>query len=101
MTTANPTLSRKPETPGGVSCSDLLVESSEPKCRCRRCLTERGAIRTGSLAGNDLTTILMGTEFVGMILCEICGNKRCPHATDHRHACTDSNEPGQPGSIFG
>jgi hypothetical protein len=32
-----------------------------------------------------------------MILCETCGNKRCPHATDHRNACTNSNEPGQPG----
>ena len=31
--------------------------------------------------------------------CE-CGNKRCPHATDHRHACTGSNEPGQPGSVY-
>jgi len=36
-----------------------------------------------------------------MILCSICGNKRCPHATDHRHACTNSNEYGQPGSVFG
>lgn len=33
-----------------------------------------------------------------MILCRKCGCKRCPHATDHRHACTRSNEPGQPGS---
>lgn len=36
-----------------------------------------------------------------MILCPICGNKRCPHATDHRNACTNSNEPGQPGSSYG
>jgi len=36
-----------------------------------------------------------------MILCAICGNKRCPHATDHRHACTNSNQPGQPGSAYG
>jgi hypothetical protein len=35
-----------------------------------------------------------------MILCETCGNKRCPHATDHRNACTDSNDPGQPGSAY-
>lgn len=32
--------------------------------------------------------------------CETCGNKRCPHHTDHRLACTNSNEPGQPGSVF-
>jgi len=36
-----------------------------------------------------------------MILCPDCGNKRCPHATDHRHACTNSNEPGQAGSVYG
>lgn len=36
-----------------------------------------------------------------MVLCKTCGNKRCPHATDHRHVCTNSNEPGQYGSIYG
>lgn len=35
-----------------------------------------------------------------MVLCPVCGNKRCPHATDHRHACTSSNEPGQAGSRY-
>jgi hypothetical protein len=35
-----------------------------------------------------------------MILCPKCGNKRCPHATDHNLECTDSNEPGQPGSRY-
>jgi hypothetical protein len=35
-----------------------------------------------------------------MILCALCGNKRCPHAKDHRNLCTNSNEPGQPGSAY-
>lgn len=35
------------------------------------------------------------------IACPTCGNKRCPRATNHRHACTGSNEPGQPGSRYG
>lgn len=35
-----------------------------------------------------------------MILCPTCGNKRCPHASDHRLACTGSNEPGQAGSVY-
>lgn len=35
-----------------------------------------------------------------MILCPTCGNKRCPHSTDHNLACTGSNEPGQPGSRY-
>lgn len=32
--------------------------------------------------------------------CELCGNKRCPHHSDHTLACTGSNEPGQPGSVL-
>lgn len=35
-----------------------------------------------------------------MVVCGVCGNKRCPHATHHDNACTNSNEPGQSGSIF-
>lgn len=35
-----------------------------------------------------------------MILCEICGNKRCPHATKKTNDCTNSNEPGQVGSSY-
>jgi hypothetical protein len=35
-----------------------------------------------------------------MFLCPVCGNKRCPHATNHTLACTNSNEPGQPGSRY-
>jgi hypothetical protein len=35
-----------------------------------------------------------------MILCPVCGNKRCPRATHHDNACTGSNEPGQRGSSW-
>ena len=42
-----------------------------------------------------------GTKFVlEMVVCQLCGNKRCPRATDHRLSCTNSNEPGQPGSAY-
>jgi len=34
------------------------------------------------------------------IVCPDCGNKRCPRATDHSLTCTDSNDPGQPGSRY-
>jgi hypothetical protein len=34
------------------------------------------------------------------IVCTICGNKRCPKATDHDLACTNSNAPGQRGSRY-
>lgn len=34
------------------------------------------------------------------IVCPKCGNKRCPHATDRKFACTSSNDPGQAGSYY-
>lgn len=42
-------------------------------------------------------------EMIGkwFFVCQKCGNKRCPHATDHALACTNSNEPGQVGSAYG
>lgn len=36
-----------------------------------------------------------------MITCPNCGNKRCPRASDHAFSCTNSNEPNQPGSVYG
>lgn len=33
-------------------------------------------------------------------VCSICGNKRCPHASDHNYKCTNSNEPNQLGSVY-
>ena len=63
-------------------------------CQCRQCLRYR---KDGHLLGKSF----FPTELYTMILCETCGNKRCPHATDHRHACTDSNDSGQAGSAYG
>lgn len=37
----------------------------------------------------------------GFIVCPVCGNKRCPKATWHEQACTNSNQTGQVGSIYG
>jgi len=34
------------------------------------------------------------------VVCPDCGNKRCPKAHNHALACTNSNEPGQPGSSW-
>ncbi|CAH6035592.1 hypothetical protein AN2353V1_1726, partial [Citrobacter koseri] len=34
------------------------------------------------------------------VVCPECGNKRCPHANDHRNACTGSNKPGQVDSAY-
>ena len=35
------------------------------------------------------------------IVCQDCGNKRCPKAAAHWQACSGSNEPGQAGSYYG
>lgn len=38
---------------------------------------------------------------VHFIVCDECGNKRCPKATNCLQACTGSNAPGQAGSAIG
>jgi len=65
---------------------------SERPCLCIRCCTERSENRRVF----DGLNHPHGFRFA----CEKCGNKRCPHHTDHRLACTGSNETGQPGSIY-
>lgn len=52
-----------------------------PECSCRAC-------RPVTFADSRF------------VVCPDCGNKRCPHANDHRNACTGSNEPGQEGSAY-
>jgi hypothetical protein len=60
------------------------------KCWCYECLKD-----VASACGNF--SIVQSQ----MILCPTCGSKRCPRATDHRLACTNSNDPGQLGSRYG
>ena len=68
-----------------------MTYSVEPKCAaCYECLKD-------TLAGQS-TWITVPTSM--MILCPVCGNKRCPRATHHGNPCTNSNEPGQPGSRY-
>lgn len=65
--------------------------SGDSPCQCRQCLRDRKDSR-------QFGNMFWPAEQSTMIVCSICGNKRCPHAADHRHACTGSNEPGQTGS---
>ena len=37
---------------------------------------------------------------IRMKLCQVCGNKRCPKATNSASDCTGSNDVGQPGSSW-
>ena len=66
--------------PSGIEIGPIDV-SVERACTCYTCATDYH-------------------RMTRMIVCEICGNKRCPHGTDHRLECTNSNEPGQPGSRY-
>lgn len=70
----------------GVGSSDLL-------CGCRQCLRDRKD-------GMTLGGVFWPTELLRMVVCAKCGNKRCPHANNHLNECTNSNEPGQPGSAY-
>lgn len=56
----------------------------------------KAAEKCGCAACNPTT----GLGRTRMIVCDLCGSKRCPHATDHRHLCTNSNQPGQAGSSY-
>lgn len=65
---------------------------SGAECDCYRCVHERGeAEGWGPL----------DPRWQRYFLCASCGNKRCPHATDHRLVCTGSNVTGQAGSNYG
>ena len=70
------------DQPLPVLSSDVLGAGAEARCWCRSC-------RPMSMAD------------MRMILCPDCGCKRCPKATSHKHACTDSNDAGQIGSEYG
>lgn len=58
-------------------------------CQCYCCIEASGV----KVNGWPLT-------MTRMVVCPKCGNKRCPHGTYHGNACTDSNDPGQPGSRY-
>lgn len=79
---ANPSASPPPTSDLACIAAGAAEPVSPPDCWCDCCRIERGAPRDR------------------MILCPDCGNKRCPKATDHRLACTNSNAPGQPGSRY-
>lgn len=67
------------------------IPSEAHLCQCERCFQVRRDAKRGT------EPLFFDSR---MILCAICGNKRCPHATYHDNACTDSNEPGQAGSSY-
>ena len=62
-------------------------------CDCRACLSSRAQVVV-------IGGMILPAEAFTVPICGQCGNKRCPHATDHRNECSGSNEPGQKGSAY-
>lgn len=68
-------------------------------CGCMKCVAERCAA-LGEEEGLRRINAFQPMDPHWRYACEICGNKRCPHHSDHTLACTNSNEPGQKGSVL-
>ena len=82
-----------PENPWGTPWS-----AEEPDlCGCRTCVDHRVTHLPPEI---DYSDRLFSSTASRFIICGVCGNKRCPHATDHRLECTDSNDTGQSGSAY-
>jgi hypothetical protein len=66
----------------------MVISVASTGCWCHSCNIDR-----------RLSNGMLYTASV-FIVCPDCGNKRCPKATYHALPCTNSNEPGQPGSRY-
>ena len=69
----------------------------KPGCECHTCVAEACRVEP---APPDKMMCGIDLRLSRYFLCETCGNKRCPHATNHVHPCSGSNDPGQPGSSY-
>lgn len=76
----------------GFTPSASEVESKSA-CECYQCILD-------NKLGQHIGDVFLPLSVTKMILCPVCGNKRCPKATNHRHECTGSNEVNQPGSRY-
>ena len=72
---------------------------SDDTCGCLKCYDQRRMDRIAVGKPYYLGMAGPGIDH-WRYACELCGNKRCPHHSDHALACTRSNERGQEGSIF-
>ena len=68
-------------------------------CSCMDCVDAR--IDEMGAAGDPPHMLFPGPTIPGWRYgCASCGNKRCPHHSNHKLACTGSNASAQPGSRF-
>lgn len=71
----------------------MTINAKQLDCECHRCIRDKRIGHSGEWG-------FLPLSFTKMILCQTCGNKRCPHASDHALKCTGSNDPGQHGSVY-
>lgn len=92
----------------GLAGSPLREEPVEPQpesypgsldaLRVERSMS--GGPAAAGMAAQGICCRTCHPNWWGFYVCPQCGNKRCPKATDHRNTCTNSNEPGQKGSVY-
>lgn len=75
-----------------------IIRNSGIEIDAEKIFAERDALNTPDCWCRTCRPITL-TD-MRFVVCPDCGNKRCPHANDHRNACTGSNEPGQEGSAY-
>lgn len=71
--------------PGAAEAFDL----ADIECGCWSCVAEAKAQQP-----------FPQKLYFPFIVCDLCGNKRCPRATHHDNDCTQSNDSGQAGSRY-
>lgn len=80
-----------------ITHSELFTKVKAARKCCRKCFGEDTDLYAKSGFGGVALVNPLGMPFM---VCQTCGNKRCPKATDCALDCTGSNEPGQEGSIY-
>ena len=71
----------------------IAIRDQMVSCPCHECVKNNNRPR-------NIFGIETPADAMYMVVCPTCGNKRCPHANDHRNLCTGSNATGQPGSYY-
>jgi hypothetical protein len=82
--------------PEEINSDDFFEVGTFKNPCCRKHWEERNKKKA---VGKD--GVLWNPIGMPFIMCKVCGNKRCPKATDCSLECTGSNEPGQKGSVYG
>lgn len=102
-TLANASAASKASKGAGIASGPqdpISTDESARLCGCEKCVDARIDAMIG-WRRDPLLCVVRGPSLPGWrFACEICGNKRCPHHTDHTLDCTGSNGPGQPGSSW-